>query len=55
MAIYVCVRVWGRGGGESGGQLVLLSSLLVLLLSRVCAVMANKASSLHKAYYPNFH
>lgn len=53
----LCVRagVWGRGGGESGGQLVLLSSLLVLLLSCVCAMMANKVCFLHKSYYSNFH
>lgn len=53
----LCVRVgvWGRGGGESGGQLVLLSSLLVLLLSCVCAMMADKVCFLHKSYYSNFH
>lgn len=34
-----------EGGGESGGQLVLLSSLLALLLSCACATMANESVS----------
>lgn len=45
--------VRGRGGGGSGGQLVLLAAPGVLLLSSMRALVANKASYQHKPYSSN--